>query len=225
MHFDLNDYTTIVPWTKNWKKNTKNALTFVIWCNQTFKLWYIIFFFHSASIFFCISANPMFYDWTSFYRSSIAGVLTFSLTHQLLSKLFVSKDERQHWKRTNIGTSFLHSVSSSIFCIYWWIALDFSIDLLKSISFSASLKIRKCAPTVLSIHSLKTLMLSSALKWVYKTPFVICMNYSADKTFMLFDVFRVLGYFFFDFIDMYRRSTSRQSVGILLHHIIVSKRK
>ncbi|CAF3515473.1 unnamed protein product [Rotaria socialis] len=49
---------------------------------------------------------------------SITGILTFATIRHVLSKLISCKDERHRWKQVNVVTSFIHSILSSLICIY-----------------------------------------------------------------------------------------------------------
>ena len=61
----------------------------------------------------------MFYDWSSFSRGFITSLLTFVTIRYVLSRIISYKDKQQHWKYVNISTSLIHSIFSSIICIYW----------------------------------------------------------------------------------------------------------
>jgi pantothenate kinase len=70
----------------------------------------------------------MLYDSNSFWKGAIMSVLTFGAIHHVLSKMISDKDKRQHWKRINISTSFIHSIISSIISIYWFVKNESKID-------------------------------------------------------------------------------------------------
>jgi len=66
----------------------------------------------------------MFYDSNSFWIGFILSLLVFIGIHNVLSKIISHKDKRQHWKRVNISTSFIHSIATSIISIYWFVKID-----------------------------------------------------------------------------------------------------
>jgi hypothetical protein len=66
----------------------------------------------------------MFYDSNSFWIGSIISLVIFTGIHNVLSKIISHKDKRQHWKRVNIATSFIHSTISSIMSIYWFVKIE-----------------------------------------------------------------------------------------------------
>lgn len=76
---------------------------------EMFCVWFIFYFL------------KMFYDWNAFWRAHLASIFTFYTIHHVCLKLIKRKDERQDWKHVNIATSFIHSVLSSFFAIYWYV--------------------------------------------------------------------------------------------------------
>ncbi len=63
----------------------------------------------------------MFYDSTRFFQGTISSLLIFSIINYILSKMISCENRRQHGKRINISTSFIHSISSSMMSIYWFV--------------------------------------------------------------------------------------------------------
>ncbi len=66
----------------------------------------------------------MFYDSNSFWIGFILSLLVFIGIRNVLSKIISHEDKRQHWKRVNISTSFIHSTAASIISIYWFVKID-----------------------------------------------------------------------------------------------------
>ncbi len=63
----------------------------------------------------------MFYDPVRFVEGAISSLVIFSTVHYILSIIISCDDQRQRWKRINISTSFIHSISSSVMSIYWFV--------------------------------------------------------------------------------------------------------
>lgn len=63
----------------------------------------------------------MLYDANSFWKGFITSILTFQTINYVLSNTLSHNDKREHWKRVNIATSFIHATFSSIITVLWFV--------------------------------------------------------------------------------------------------------
>ena len=161
----------------------------------------------------------MFYDLPAFAKAFATSLITFTGIHYILSEIIPKDDKRKHWNRVNLSTSFIHCTMSTIMCIYWFVGMLFpsktkitKFSFLKS-HFSVYENPKMCT----------TEMISSFTPLAYSlVSFEIGLNIISSSFCKQTFSSNCLGYFFFDAIDMLRKSSGQPTYAVLLHHVIVS---